>query len=965
MRRHPLSTWLSTLVLLCGLAQARDLFVDQHHPLACDTNAGMESAPFTTIQPAVNAAKPGDTIWVKAGVYQEAIEIKSSGTLNAPITLSAWSNDHVRLGSVLQPLPPAAQWKPLSNSRSWAVQLPAEPPPDLVVILDDKPIVTQYTNTLPAESNINWATYRAADRTLMVNAGSNNPAAEHTLQSARNYIAVTAREQTAFWRFQKLEFAWVNGALGLIGTGYQVEHCYFHDTYREGIFLHSRLTTVRCCNFHQCGYGISASGSGPGNIIEDCLFVESGQDWEQDIRARELNYQEGGGPFGIKGDAYGQLFRYNVVADNKGGLWYDGGETGCRVIGNAFWDNRYGNGIYNEYAADDTTVIGNYFLHATLTSSWCTRLNIYDNFFEGYGVVWCNRDRWPLRNSFMTLRGNAFIDVPGGYLQHFGAGWGASMYEEGFRNCLVDFNHVRVRPGTELINDCGRRSRTMAEIRTNYGWEAHGDIGEYHKETNDLTPETMGATVVTLRVPWGPKSHLSRPMLADGHINGKWPAAAEVKSTCAAPSFFWRVADGQYNDATLRPYEPWFTHEFKWQPGSTAGYGLGENNGCRWYVDAEPITPTNAKIEGWPNVPELSSGNHWLVMAGITPEKIPPQGVGYWSPWLSTAPGAKIKVTLRIRGRDVGVTEKGTPAVWLQFINETGQNPQRAWLVGRDAQGQAHHPELLKGSFDWTSVAEPITAPQGAIRMALFFGLTPCKGELNFDDITLATEPESAPPVAQQEILGPRLPLERIKESFFVDFTGVVNRGLADQTDNDGVGGWTDQGADCDMRALKTGERKFGGVPFRILPAPRSVVVLHSGNRTPGTLPDRVTIPVGRKLDTLFFLHASAWTPDDGREIFRYVLHYKDGQNVTLIVDSRCLSDWARKPVSRFPYEEGTFSTVAETVPVERFGQGSIYRMEWSAPTERRSVEIESLEFANTRQIAVPVLLGITGVTEW
>ena len=89
------------------------------------------------------------------------------------------------------------------------------------------------------------------------------------------------------------------------------------------------------------------------------------------------------GPLTFKGDAFAQIFRYNIVADNKGSLWYDGNATGCRVIGNCFWDNRHGNGIYNEYSADDTLVLGNYFLHTSVTSSWCTRLNVIENFFEG------------------------------------------------------------------------------------------------------------------------------------------------------------------------------------------------------------------------------------------------------------------------------------------------------------------------------------------------------------------------------------------------------------------------------------------------------------------------------------------------------------------------------------------------------------------------------------------------------
>ena len=62
--------------------------------------------------------------------------------------------------------------------------------------------------------------------------------------------------------------------------------------------------------------------------------------------------------------------------------------------------------------------------------------------------------------------------------------------------------------------------------------------------------------------------------------------------------------------------------------------------------------------------------------------------------------------------------------------------------------------------------------------------------------------------------------------------------------------------------------------------------------------------------------------------------------------------------------EEGTFTTVAETVKNTQFRQGSIYRMEWSAPMNRRGVEIKSIDFVGGGK-AVPILLGITGVVIW
>lgn len=83
--------------------------------------------------------------------------------------------------------------------------------------------------------------------------------------------------------------------------------------------------------------------------------------------------------------------------------------------------------------------------------------------------------------------------------------------------------------------------------------------------------------------------------------------------------------------------------------------------------------------------------------------------------------------------------------------------------------------------------------------------------------------------------------------------------------------------------------------------------------------------------------------------------------SVALTTPSRFTSP---KPVQRFPGEEKTFITVADTVPNPQFGQGSVYRMEWSSPRERRDIEIDRIEFIGAGK-AVPILLAITGVVEW
>jgi hypothetical protein len=340
-----------------------------------------------------------------------------------------------------------------------------------------------------------------------------------------------------------------------------------------------------------------------------------------------------------------------------------------------------------------------------------------------------------------------------------------------------------------------------------------------------------------------------------------------------------------------------------------------------------------------------------------------PQGVGYWTPLLGAAPGARITVSLRMRGRDLISTDKGSPAVWLQFTNETGQRRQRVFLVGKDDQGKLQRPELTQGSYGWAEVKRAITAPEGAVRMALFFGLTPCKGTVNFDDIHITTASDEAAGAAA-DILPPRLSIPKIKGTVIVDLSKLANRGLADETDNDGKGGWTDQGSTADMRELKTGDRRLGDVMFRILDGPNSIIVLKSPNRPKGDLPEKATIPVEKKLDTLFFLHAAAWCPTGAEEVFRYVIHYADGKDVTIPVTGNNLADWTADPVARFPLEEGTFSTAAATVKVPQFRQGTIYRMEWGSPLERRGIEIKTIDFIAGGK-AVPILLGITGVTEW
>jgi hypothetical protein len=60
---------------MAGQVLAATYVVDQAAPGAADTNPGTEDQPFKTVQHAADAARPGDTIYVMAGKYDERVRV--------------------------------------------------------------------------------------------------------------------------------------------------------------------------------------------------------------------------------------------------------------------------------------------------------------------------------------------------------------------------------------------------------------------------------------------------------------------------------------------------------------------------------------------------------------------------------------------------------------------------------------------------------------------------------------------------------------------------------------------------------------------------------------------------------------------------------------------------------------------------------------------------------------------------
>ncbi len=126
---------------------------------------------------------------------------------------------------------------------------------------------------------------------------------------------------------------------------------------------------------------------------------------------------------------------------------------------------------------------------------------------------------------------------------------------------------------------------------------------------------------------------------------------------------------------------------------------------------------------------------------------------------------------------------------------------------------------------------------------------------------------------------------------FKVDLKPWANVSLKDEKPSDGKGGWTDQG-DWDLRHLPSGETELEGVPFSLPASPEEkAVVILKGEWTKPYPESALSIKVGEMAESLFFLHASAWTA--GSLVMSYAVHYADGKTLELPISNHAqVGDW-------------------------------------------------------------------------
>src|SRR5438046_10472779 len=58
-----------------------------------DTNDGSKAKPWKTVQQSVRRLKPGDTLYLRGGVFHEKVYLTRSGTADAPIVIASYPGE--------------------------------------------------------------------------------------------------------------------------------------------------------------------------------------------------------------------------------------------------------------------------------------------------------------------------------------------------------------------------------------------------------------------------------------------------------------------------------------------------------------------------------------------------------------------------------------------------------------------------------------------------------------------------------------------------------------------------------------------------------------------------------------------------------------------------------------------------------------------------------------------------------
>jgi len=198
-----------------------------------------------------------------------------------------------------------------------------------------------------------------------------------------------------------------------------------------------------------------------------------------------------------------------------------------------------------------------------------------------------------------------------------------------------------------------------------------------------------------------------------------------------------------------------------------------------------------------------------------------------------------------------------------------------------------------------------------------------------------------------------------------IDLAPYANRSFSDENDNDGIGGWTDQGKN-DFRTMPLGRQTIAGIPFTIIDPKsngnKSCLILRGSERP--NFPAAIrNIKINGQFSRLFFHHTAGWGGSGLAGVYR--INYADGTTTDYEIKSgENVGDWWH--VAALP---GAKVGVRCKNPVDH--EVGTYVSEWNNP--RPTVPIKSLDFISAGAIdsgkidwlptgtPIPILIALTG----
>jgi len=949
--------WALASALLLGVLIRADgafLIVDSNHAGSADDNPGTLDAPFKTVQAGLDKAQAGDTVQVRGGVYHEAVTFRRGGSYPGGaietwspqnlkwLTLEAYQDEHVVLDGAVTI--PDDEWE-LVNGRTNTYVAPFSSERQVnMVFRDGVMLLPTLGNVAGANSSkIEGAPssimpvmpddapteegyyYDLAQQKLFVNLGGRVPGKDAEVRAARLLTGIDACNKS-FVRVRKFEVR------NFIATGigvYNDQEFVAEDNY-----------------VHHCGQGFWGGPSGVGvirrNTVSDIMTVAMGLGGargtiveENVIKRTHINPYKivaYDGAAVVCNGAFGFVLRNNIITDSDiSGVWPDVSSLGIACYGNTIY-NLTGCAYYIEASVYGTILRWNTMFDnaegIAFRQNWANTAfenYIFRNRRTGLSIGSCDQDGLPKAS---TMVYNWVID------NGIGSSFGPDLLGEPAHS--FDHNVYKVPDGGVILQFGSKQYKDLPTLRSELGLEMHGSV------VTNFDPTPLG--LVTFRVHDTKNSWEPVPMFGNPNTERN-----DVLHADETTPYFWKKG-------TFRGVE-----EFNWGTVDV-GYVCSTRDDRSGFVRQLRVPGKYAEPAKWArwglnDKTAARPGNVTCLQVGSVEDKtISAQGFGFWGTCLPTTDGAEIDLSLWVRARNVkAAAENGGLYVTVEFTDETGQNASRQYLVSAEEGEEAAGAEWITGDYLYRQLTGMVTAPQGARWFKLGFGLRNCTGWVAFNDLDIHTRPGT--PEAQEQRV---LPIDAQAFAWTpCDLTGLLNRPLADDVDNDGKGGWTDQGPMMDLRNLGAGEYTWNDVTFRVAQG-NACFIMKNSRRPSENLPDGGKLTLDAKTDVLAFLHTGGWLDADTRHA-TYVIHYTDGTRVEIpIVCGKNIFDWVSPAewAAEVKYDPAMGLILpATSVASPQFVHVTVWMLLWENPNPEKKIQALEVIGANA---GIPGLMAVS-----